>query len=203
MAEKTTKVQQLRTEIAELLKEQYLEIARKMASQTREPEAYKALYDVPAEGLTFLNGAYEWAEDTASEEAKAVQDFAGGEVARYLLRTLNHKAAEPCPPLPDDEPWAPVERAPEETDLCWAIRRLAAQCGMKECKAYGIEYSSEVFGPTEGITDGLQEWADMDENRILDRMTRHIAEDFEQYDDIIADNATADWDTGRTAERGD
>ena len=76
MAEKTTKVQQLRTEIAELLKEQYLEIARKMASQTREPEAYKALYDVPAEGLTFLNGAYEWAEDTASEEAKAVQDFA-------------------------------------------------------------------------------------------------------------------------------
>ena len=46
MAEKTTKVQQLRTEIAELLKEQYLEIARKMASQTREPEAYKALYDV-------------------------------------------------------------------------------------------------------------------------------------------------------------
>ena len=91
MAEKTTKVQQLRTEIAELLKEQYLEIARKMASQTREPEAYKALYDVPAEGLTFLNGAYEWAEDTASEEAKAVQDFAGGEVARYLLRTLKRR----------------------------------------------------------------------------------------------------------------
>ena len=62
---------------------------------------------------------------------------------------------------------------------------------MKECKAYGIEYSSEVFGPSEGITDGLQEWADMEENTILDKMIKHIAEDFEQYDDIIADNATS------------
>ena len=37
----------------------------------------------------------------------------------------------------------------------------------------------------------LDPHVDLEENTILDKMIKHIAEDFEQYDDIIADNATS------------
>lgn len=196
--EEKTKAEQLTDELAGLLRELYLHQAEELAAQTGEQDLYRRLYTGPSNYTPLIRI---WAKDSATGAAREAADFAAGEVSRYLFGTLNRKAIEPFGVLPDNEPWAPVERGPKaKTDLFWTLERLVAQHSMKVCEAEGLSFK-DVFSFV-GL-EGLEEWSGMLESWILNDMGGRIAEDFEELRVHDAHDATRNWDNGRTTERGD
>lgn len=110
----------------------------------------------PEDFLAMYEAGTRWPEDEAGDVAAAAADFAGGEVARFLLS----EGIDTFKRLPDDgEEWAPVEQRASRGPLAWVLFRLVCQYGMKACKSEGV-LPSQVWPEEKGGLYTLGEWAD-------------------------------------------